>query len=203
MLGTLLRGANKVALSRVVREGIAARRVRNILRTYVVANQRTLEQKISDAGPSDQRIDPHILTQVRNDLVRAGIVKEELRRKTPWYYLDGTEHLLVAARLAELEPLYQKTQSPQFLKRLGQVLEIAIYRALAASTNHFVGSFADLEEHDDSSLYKKNDPPTTISGRAITKGGPLDFVVFQDAGLAGLEAKNSRQWMYPDRDDVR
>ena len=33
---------------------------------------RTLEQKISDAGPNDQRIDPHILTEVRNDLLVRG-----------------------------------------------------------------------------------------------------------------------------------
>ena len=31
-----------------------------------VATDRTLEQKISDAGPFDQRIDPHVLTDVRS-----------------------------------------------------------------------------------------------------------------------------------------
>ena len=54
------------------RREVASRRIRNILRTHGVAIMRTLEQKISDAGPNDQRIDPHILTEVRNDLLAEG-----------------------------------------------------------------------------------------------------------------------------------
>ena len=51
--------------TRADRELLAAKRLRNVLRVHGVATDRTLEQKISDAGPFDQRIDPHVLTDVR------------------------------------------------------------------------------------------------------------------------------------------
>jgi hypothetical protein len=47
-------------MTRQQRETIASQRLLGILRTHVVANLRTLEQKISDAGPSHVRVDPHI-----------------------------------------------------------------------------------------------------------------------------------------------
>jgi len=52
------------------REEIARTRILRVLKNHGVANMRTLEQKISDAGPYSQRIDPHVLTCVRNTLVR-------------------------------------------------------------------------------------------------------------------------------------
>lgn len=55
-------------LSREERETIAETRILRALGTLTIANQRTLEQKISDAGPYNQRVDPHILTDVRNRL---------------------------------------------------------------------------------------------------------------------------------------
>jgi hypothetical protein len=59
-------------LSREEREQIAETRILRVLGTLTVANQRTLEQKISDAGPYNQRIDPHILSDVRNRLETEG-----------------------------------------------------------------------------------------------------------------------------------
>ncbi len=49
--------------SRQERLDIARRRLLNILRAHTIALGRTLEQKIADAGPYNQRIDPHVLTQ--------------------------------------------------------------------------------------------------------------------------------------------
>ena len=40
----------------------------SVLRAQGVANLRTLEQKIADAGPNPQRVQPHILTPVKNAL---------------------------------------------------------------------------------------------------------------------------------------
>jgi hypothetical protein len=48
---------------------LAQKRVASVLRSYVIANERTLEQKISDAGPTNQRIEPFVLTQARPLLV--------------------------------------------------------------------------------------------------------------------------------------
>ncbi len=43
-------------LTRKEREEIAARRIVNVLNAQGVANLRTLEQKIADAGPNPQRV---------------------------------------------------------------------------------------------------------------------------------------------------
>jgi hypothetical protein len=67
----------------------------------------------------------------------------------------------------------------------------------------FFGSFRDLHEHDDSTLYKKLEPPEYVSGKSVD-GGILDFLLIsQEGGVAGLEAKNIREWLYPDRDEVK
>ena len=44
-------------MSRKQREDLAATRIMRVLSSLTMANQRTLEQKISDAGPYNQRID--------------------------------------------------------------------------------------------------------------------------------------------------
>jgi hypothetical protein len=65
-----------------------------------------------------------------------------------------------------------------------------------------LGAFPDLDEHDDSSLYQKEEPPSVISGRKCM--GRLDFILSTTAGVfAGVEIKNVREWMYPDRQEVR
>ncbi len=47
-------------MTREARQDIAETRILRALTVLTVANQRTLEQKISDAGPFNQRVDPHI-----------------------------------------------------------------------------------------------------------------------------------------------
>jgi hypothetical protein len=85
---------------------------------------------------------------------------------------------------------------------LGQVLEIAVLKALKASARNFLGDFPDLDEHEDSEHYEKTEPPLNISGNKIEKG-PLDCVVFAPAGMGGIEVKNYRTWIYPDTTEVQ
>lgn len=145
-------------MTRIERLALAQKRLINILRTHVVATERTLEQKISDAGPSNQRIEPFVLTQARRLLVAAGRVVELKKRKTPWYHLLEVKQDEVDARLKQLEPIYAATQDGEFSVRLGQALEIAVYKALAAGSQVFLGGFSDLAEHDDSKQYKRIEP---------------------------------------------
>lgn len=184
---------------------MAAKRLRNILKTHVVASARILEQKISDAGPTNQRIDPHILTEARNALSQQGIIAVAQRGGVPWYYLTTTDTATVTKRLTELDALHRQAQKPQFSVLLGQTLEIATFRALQAQTSlHFFGNYPDLHSHDDSTLYTKEEPPSSLSGRQIPGGKKLDFLVHHpSAGYAGIEVKNIREWIYPDRDEIR
>ena len=59
-------------VAHLARLQLAQKRLLNILRSHDIAIDRTLEQKISDAGPANQRVDPHILTQAKALLVGEG-----------------------------------------------------------------------------------------------------------------------------------
>lgn len=187
------------------RINLAKKRLQNILRTHIVATSRTLENKIADAGPTNQRIDPHILTIARSELEAENIIDiyREKENTPPWYYLRGTPDETLYPRLAELEEVYKQTLQKQFTLRTGQALEIAVSRALQSQNNfESVGHFRDLDAHDDSTLYSKEEPPSIVNGR--TCEGKLDFLLFSnDAGTAGIEVKNIREWFYSDRDEVQ
>jgi hypothetical protein len=182
---------------------IGERRIPKILSRMIVANMRTIEQKISDAGPGDMRVDPHILTEVRNSMVQRGHLVERFHHGTNWYHLADADPTLLEDRLAILSSLFDRTRD--LTMRIGQALEIATFRALSSQkTLQFLGYFRDLEEHDDSTLYKKVEPPSFLSGNSIPGGKELDFIVqYNGVGFAGLELKNVREWFYPARSQVR
>lgn len=173
-----------------------------ILRAQTACCDRTLEQKISDAGPNPMRVEPSILTEARRTLEKEGVILFERHGKTPWYFLREKPKAEVNKRLKELLPLYEKTQEGPFLHRLGQVLEIAVSRAIQETRIPFFGHFTDLDKHDDSTGYAKAEPPQSVSGNRIEKG-PLDFLVFPRGIATGIEVKNYRTWVYPRSTEVR
>lgn len=171
------------------------------LQTLGVANMRTLEMKVSDAGPNHMRVNPHVLTQVRKAQLQLGRLK---RVDGVWYHRSTESPARVDAKLAQLRPLYAKLNNHSLNLRLGDALEIAVLRALQRSPMHFVGGFHDLTEHDDSKPYRKEEPPLTLSGRRMPGEMRFDFVAFHPvAGALGIEAKNIREWIYPDRQEVK
>jgi hypothetical protein len=190
-------------LARDDRLALAEKRLISVLRNHSVATARTLEQKISDAGPTNQRIDPHILTDARRNLAHRGIIRSRTTDRGNWFYLAESPPEDVEERFREQQIVHARVCENQFTLRLGQTLEIAVWKALQAQTTiPFFGGFRDLDQHDDSSLYKKIEPPESVSGKSVF-GGVLDFLlVTSNAGLAGVEVKNIREWLYPDRDEV-
>jgi hypothetical protein len=175
-----------------------------VLSRHTVASARTLEQKISDAGPGGQRVDPVYLTKALQELRDEGRVFFREAEGIKWFYLADSDLANVDRRLDEQVTVYAQVTSEDFKNRVGQVLEIAVYKALRQqSVLHFVGSFSDLDEHGDETSYHKDEPASTISGRSMGKKH-LDFVGWhREAGLWGIEVKNARTWFYPDRDEVR
>jgi len=192
-----------MAGTNIARLELAMKRIRNVLRTHGAASARILENKISDAGLTNQRIDPHLLTKARVLLENVNDVEVVKDKKgTPWYYLRGIPAEVLEPRLKELQALHEETQSKQFTLRMGQALELAVSKALLSQKHfHTLGHFTDMNDHDDSTLYKKEEPPSNISGK--TCEGKLDFVLFSGtAGLAGIEVKNVREWVYSQSDEV-
>jgi hypothetical protein len=180
---------------------LGIRRIINILRKHGVATMRTLEQKISDAGPNNQRIDPHILTKSRITLFERGDLQTRQEGNTEWYALTSSDQEFVEARFQELTAIHSRTLQRRFTDRMGDTGEIAVMKAMQQNRLHFVGHFADLTDHDDSRRYVKHDPDF-FSGRPII-GGKLDYILFnRDAGGLGIEIKNTREWIYPEKNLV-
>jgi len=182
---------------------IGERRLPKVLTQHIVANMRTLEQKISDSGPGHMRVDPHVLTEVRNYLVKKGDLVEVQHVGTSWYHLPDADPQILQDRLDVLSSLFQRARDITLI--IGQALEIAAFRALSAQTTlPFLGHFKDLDAHDDSTRYSKLEPPSFLSGKTTPSGKQLDFILQLDkAGFVGLELKNVREWYYPARPQVR
>lgn len=115
---------------------------------------RTLEQKIADAGPFNQRIDPHILTLARKELEAQQTILRLSEGGIDWYYLKNTEIDTVKSRLLEQRAVHEATMEKDFTHKLGQSAETAVYRCLLEQSEfQFFGSYTDLDEHDDKTLY--------------------------------------------------
>lgn len=166
---------------------------------------RTLEMKISDAGPFDQRIDPHILTEARQELVAEGVLMSHrvAAHRPPWYYLGNTVFDALTDRFNLLEAIQTEYSRNEFLLRLGQALEIAVYRALVAANHVFFGGYPALGLHDDSQLYSKQEPPNHIGAHAIPDARLVDYIVQHNGLWAAIECKNIREWIYSDRPEVK
>jgi len=167
-------------ISQPDREQIASRRLIRILGNHSIALMRTLEQKISDAGPYNQRIDPHILTKVRQKLENQGRITRRNHDGAEWYYLTDTTDTKIEQRLEEQHPIHQSLTRQGQNRRTGQTLEIAVFRGLQEQSNYtFLGNFNDLDAHDDSKLYSKEEPPSSVSGKTIPGNSKLDFITIK------------------------
>ncbi|TGQ27721.1 MULTISPECIES: hypothetical protein [unclassified Mesorhizobium] len=181
----------------------AKTRLVSVIATHGIALARTLEQKIAVAGPYGQRVNPHLITEARNELVEKGILSTREVHGVTWYHMPDTPEHEIRQRLAEQEPTYLQVVDEKFTKRMGQTLEIAVQRALEQTAElDYFGRFTDLNEHDDSALYKKEEPPSHIGGRHLAGKQKLDFLVRGNAFWAGIEVKNTRPWVYPNQDEL-
>jgi len=190
-------------MDRGERFAVARKRLARVLRNNDVCLARTLEQKISDAGPNPMRIDPHILTQVRSNMIKEGIIRSQKHNHAPWYSLTSTPEDKVEDRLKLLGPIHEKMQKPNFSQRLGQTMEIAVFKALKDEKKFKIfGDYPNLNDHNDDKVYKKIEPPSSVSGQSMK--GEADFLIITKKGeIAALEVKNIREWLYPDREEVK
>lgn len=167
-----------------------------------MANLRTLEQKIADAGPNPQRVQPHILTPVKNALVKQGRIVQLEHSNAQWLHLAEESPARVEKRLAELRELWAAFIAKQISLRTGQALEVAIFRAIMAADGVTpLGGFSDLDDHTDEKLYSKQELHN-FNGRTLGKRA-LDFVVAVAGDYCGIEAKNIRPWLYPHDQEIR
>ena len=173
-----------------------------------MANMRTLEQKICDAGPGNQRFDPHILTKSKNMLMGEGeIAKYPHSSDDSWYCLPNVQIAIVRQRFQEQKSVHREFQKQNLNIRIGQCLEIAILKVLRQQdVLEFFGDFPNLDDHDDSTRYGKAAPPSSLSHHRLPNNQRFDFLVRShgpEVGWAGIEDKNTRPWLYPGHDEVK
>lgn len=184
------------------RQELAARRLQAVIGRHGAAIARTLEQKISDAGPLNQRIDPHILIPVRNTLVKEGSLQRIREHGRDWYALADAAPQWVTDRIAAQFEVLRQTLDNAFVHRIGDTLEIAVFRALKASGLNSLGGFRGLTDEPTTRSPRKEEPPSIFSGRELTGNKRFDFLV-GGRTWGGIECKNIREWLYPDRDEIR
>jgi hypothetical protein len=112
----------------------------------------------------------------------------------PWFHLDDAPINDISARYAEQLAVYEQFMNQHLRHRLGQALEIAIFRALSQYyPGPFFGRYPDLENPTQNGRFRKEEPLTYLGANTIVEGGALDFMVQDQSGeWAGIEAKNIR-----------
>lgn len=190
--------------NQLLRLELAKKRIRSVLTRHTIASHRTLEQKIADAGPSNQRIDPHVLANAFHQLKTAGDLLQRQEGNGNWLYLSTASASMVQSRLTQQLALWNLTQDRALTTRIGQALEIAVYRTMLPQRSYqFLGAYTDLHAHDDKTLYSKIEPPAVLDGNSIGDRR-FDFVLtYPTAGWVGVEVKNKREWVYPSNKDIR
>jgi hypothetical protein len=188
---------------------MAMLRLPNVLDTNIVANQRTLEQKISDQGPDEQRVDPHLLRLALSELVHYRRLIREItlpESHVPWYANAGQDPVKVTDKLGQLAPLYEQVAHGAFPNLVGDALEIVVFRQIQARTRadrrcSYQGSI-DYHGTKTRGRYRKVDPPLTFMEG--TSHGPVDFIFnHPDVGALFVECKNVREWIYPNDGKIK
>jgi hypothetical protein len=124
------------------------------------------------------------------------------RREDPSEFGETPQNA-IDLRLEKLAPIHAALAARHFTNRLGQALEIAVFKALKSQALPFFGNFVDLDAHGDDEPYIREDPPSSISGNAIPGKKTVDFILIHpSAGPAAIKVKNVREWLYPDREEI-
>lgn len=179
------------------RLGIAKKRIISVLEKRHYANIRQLESKISESGPFNQRCDPHVITQALNELSSAGLLSKRFHPQngTVFYYLPVMDTKKKFQRVLEeraylIDELYaQFLGLTQQYSLCGEALETVVRSA-------FAGSEIFIE------LGSKASPLGAFNGRDIP--GALDgtFIHQEKNFLVAVEAKNTREWIYPSSQEI-
>ena len=193
-------------------EGIylAKRRIQSVLDREIVSHHKTLEQKISEQGPRNQRVDPHLVGLAIFDLLKLNRLRKHTHSATgsrPWYANPGTSDTDVATRLDDLAPLYASVSGDGFGNHTGDALEIIVYKCLdKIQTDNprytYQGHFHLDAPKNEYGRYRKTQPPRHLGGRTTRK--EADFLQFgHDIGTLCIECKNYREWLYPHHKTIR
>lgn len=192
---------NEAASERVM---VAMARLPNVLETQGIAHQKTLEQKISEQGPKDQRVHPHLLGLAIKELSqeRKLITKHHHQEtNTDWYSNARAKLDTVHTQMNSLGPLYSFVSTGDFPNKVGDALELITEKCLVqlaanGSPHSYQGHFLTEQPHNKQGRIVKLEPPDNISGNRSQKLADFHLHGFRGGPIC-IECKNYREWIYP------
>lgn len=170
-------------------------RVQNVLRSRRICCLKTLESKISEAGPKKIRAQTIVISDVLRNMLKYSQIQEIPMPPdvdTTFYALpdfDRTQEKDRYQKIVEGYRIYRNISKDE--RYCSKVSEIIIFEAvLKAQTMHCIGD------------PRKNDYPLHVNGYEIIDKSPLDLILYdKKTGIRiGIEVKNRRDWIYPDKD---
>jgi hypothetical protein len=166
---------------------LAERRIHSILAKYHCCPIRMLEAKISEAGPGDKRPDPLSLSAALSRLIadnKIVHIRKHAPTETPFY-----------------APTWVDSNDPKFQALLANRRHLYLLHKGLTERNEFCSDV--LEKMLDTALERTG--ATFVSrfpSQNLPAGRPLDFAVDINATRFGGEAKNYREWLYPDSVEI-
>ena len=167
---------------------LAEKRVINILNSYSCCPIRMLEAKISEAGPGNKRPNPLSISTALNRLTSAGriqVVPKRTERETPFY-----------------APSWVDIKTETFQTTLETRRHLYLVHKGLTERNEYCSDV--LEKLLDKALEAKGDTVflSRFGHQTLPEKRPLDFVVELDGVKFGGEAKNYREWIYPESEEI-
>jgi hypothetical protein len=162
--------------------------------------------KISEAGPTNQRIEALVLSDClkskisNNEIEQCDLILENGSNQV-LYYLPGVDRRKLNPRVKKIkEALEIYTSTTQMTELCGNVLEYIIGQSIIKSKQYI--TLLPLFENKDDGVFKiPNTTPDMLSfdGKVIYNNAPLDgILIHKDTSIpVGIEIKNKREWKYP------
>lgn len=195
-------------------DAIASKRIKNILKTRRISYSSHLEIKISEAGPTWMRAEPHIISNALKRMVR----NEEIIKYTPSNLVEGGNYPVFYVPL-DFKGAADASRSRSFVEwrnlfvwasqkseYCGFMLEKIVFDSVLETDQYHVLGSAPMWENG----YLRKRGGSEIldyQGRRIYKGesgsGFDLFIIHKETGTPiGIEAKNLREWIYPASEEV-
>jgi hypothetical protein len=166
---------------------LATRRIHSILAAYHCCPIRMLEAKISEAGPGDKRPNPLSITNALAQLTQAKNIFQ-IRKPSP------TETPFYA-------PIWLDHKSKAFLDLLATRRHLYLLHKGLTERNDFCSDV--LEQMLDTALVTAGASfLSRFPSPKLPASRPLDFVADIGGTRFGGEAKNYREWIYPDSAEI-
>lgn len=187
---------------------LGKKRILNILNTHRISFQKHLEIKISEAGPYNQRVEPVLLTTALRELKESDSVKVLQAKgiQTEFIGISDYGRRGDPQRFEKIQRLYKEFEKYAQLEHYcGLYLEKLLYETLLELKDIYHVLGRGPTEDKNGKLHKPAGSELLFyDGKEVYGNAGFDlFIIHKETGIpVGIEAKNIRNWLYPDTQEV-